>query len=57
MKVEVERVVQIFIQPLADNGRAPYFDFKDAPNFVASLKRARGDAAALRPMPRLSTWR
>jgi hypothetical protein len=46
---------RILMSLLADNFGGAYFDFKDAPNFVAKLKRARIDPASFRPMPRLST--
>jgi TolB-like protein len=45
---------EIFTAILAQNFGEPYFDFKDAPNFVAKLKQARIDPASFRPMPRLS---
>jgi hypothetical protein len=45
----------MFLALLAQNGGQSYFDFKDAPNFVAKLTRARIDLASFPPMPRLST--
>jgi TolB-like protein/DNA-binding winged helix-turn-helix (wHTH) protein len=48
---------QIFMLLLGVNGGAPYFDFADAPNFVAKLKLVHVDAQSLVPMPRLSTSR
>ena len=46
---------QVFMQLLGVNGGVAYFDFADAPNFVAKLRHVRVDANAIPQMTRLST--